>query len=255
MAAPIGGPGSSRRANQMRIFAFGSACGLNLRSTSGNWQTSSWVRSGRVSPIEVNASTKCPMHRRCAPVFTCTLLRPDSLPVCVTGVALIPRGGWCISGRVEPARWAGNRLPPPLRAFPSLKEKRAWAVSPRIFAARLLDDDESPNPAAALHLLDDGGALCDLHARPLGAHFPIFRDTKRLHGQLSDCKQRNDGEPLGSAPVVGGEPEWNERRGGWEAGTRTPIRRSRVCSLTIRRPPNEDNFIITKPPPSWRALG
>jgi hypothetical protein len=24
---------------------------------------------------------------------------------------------------------------------------------------------------------------------------------------------------------------------GWEAGTRTPIRRSRVCSLTIRRPP------------------
>src|SRR6266404_5213850 len=25
---------------------------------------------------------------------------------------------------------------------------------------------------------------------------------------------------------------------GWEAGTRTPIRRSRVCSLTIRRPPN-----------------
>jgi hypothetical protein len=28
------------------------------------------------------------------------------------------------------------------------------------------------------------------------------------------------------------------RTNGWEAGTRTPIRRSRVCSLTIRRPPN-----------------
>ena len=27
------------------------------------------------------------------------------------------------------------------------------------------------------------------------------------------------------------------RKVGWEAGTRTPIRRSRVCSLTIRRPP------------------
>src|SRR5579863_7966833 len=26
---------------------------------------------------------------------------------------------------------------------------------------------------------------------------------------------------------------------GWEAGTRTPIRRSRVCSLTIRRPPSK----------------
>jgi hypothetical protein len=25
---------------------------------------------------------------------------------------------------------------------------------------------------------------------------------------------------------------------GWEAGIRTPIRRSRVCSLTVRRPPN-----------------
>ena len=31
---------------------------------------------------------------------------------------------------------------------------------------------------------------------------------------------------------------------GWEAGTRTPIRRSRVCSLTIRRPPRELYFNI-----------
>jgi hypothetical protein len=28
---------------------------------------------------------------------------------------------------------------------------------------------------------------------------------------------------------------------GWEAGIRTPIRRSRVCSLTVRRPPNDFN--------------
>src|SRR5580704_10650884 len=28
-----------------------------------------------------------------------------------------------------------------------------------------------------------------------------------------------------------------QRRCGWEAGTRTPIRNSRGCSLTIRRPP------------------
>ena len=29
---------------------------------------------------------------------------------------------------------------------------------------------------------------------------------------------------------------------GWEAGTRTPIRRSRVCSLTIRRPPRARTY-------------
>src|SRR5215831_13186149 len=34
---------------------------------------------------------------------------------------------------------------------------------------------------------------------------------------------------------------------GWEAGIRTPIRRSRVCSLTVRRPPNEI-FILSKAP-------
>src|SRR5713226_7287303 len=34
---------------------------------------------------------------------------------------------------------------------------------------------------------------------------------------------------------------------GWEAGTRTPIRRSRVCSLTIRRPPNRFHFTIRTP--------
>src|SRR2546425_11791353 len=28
------------------------------------------------------------------------------------------------------------------------------------------------------------------------------------------------------------------RMNGWEAGIRTPIRRSRVCSPTVRRPPN-----------------
>lgn len=32
---------------------------------------------------------------------------------------------------------------------------------------------------------------------------------------------------------------------GWEAGIRTPIRRSRVCSLTVRRPPNEANYQST----------
>src|SRR2546428_9576696 len=28
------------------------------------------------------------------------------------------------------------------------------------------------------------------------------------------------------------------KKNGWEAGIRTPIRRSRVCSLTVRRPPS-----------------
>ena len=33
---------------------------------------------------------------------------------------------------------------------------------------------------------------------------------------------------------------------GWEAGIRTPIRRSRVCSLTVRRPPNGDLHFIKR---------
>ena len=36
---------------------------------------------------------------------------------------------------------------------------------------------------------------------------------------------------------------------GWEAGIRTPIRRSRVCSLTVRRPPNEA-FILSNGGPA-----
>jgi uncharacterized protein len=33
---------------------------------------------------------------------------------------------------------------------------------------------------------------------------------------------------------------------GWEAGIRTPIRRSRVCSLTVRRPPNGALYFIKR---------
>ena len=44
-------------------------------------------------------------------------------------------------------------------------------------------------------------------------------------------------EQPGMMDRFGGVAEKNES--GWDAGIRTPIRRSRVCSLTVRRRPNE----------------
>ena len=41
------------------------------------------------------------------------------------------------------------------------------------------------------------------------------------------------------------------RMSGWEAGIRTPIRRSRVCSPTVRRPPNKLQYQNFIQPASW----
>ena len=60
----------------------------------------------------------------------------------------------------------------------------------------------------------------------------FVRELRGSHGQLvNSSNQTTWRERL--------DPATLNLNAGWEAGTRTPIRRSRVCSLTIRRPPNE----------------
>jgi hypothetical protein len=65
-----------------------------------------------------------------------------------------------------------------------------------------------------------------------------------------------DQSGIGDCPRCWRRACWRRAQSGlgWEAGTRTPIRRSRVCSLTIRRPPRTLTILTSRPLAEFTAL-
>jgi hypothetical protein len=72
------------------------------------------------------------------------------------------------------------------------------------------------------------------------ARFDCFRATTK---ERTAKKYGVRGANIFARKPALGEPDY---RSGWGAGIRTPIGRSRVCSLTIRRPPRTVNFILAR---------